>query len=179
MARYVVLLRGINVGGNNLIKMSALKACLEKAGFEDVSTFIASGNVFVSTDEKGPALVTKVEKILAKSFDYDASVVIRSKAQMKATVAKAPAGFGSAPDKYRYNVLFLKEPLTAAAAMKSVKARDGVDTAAPGPGVIYFSNLISKATQSQLSKIVASPIYKSLTIRNWNTTTKLAHLMES
>jgi uncharacterized protein (DUF1697 family) len=178
MARYVVLLRGINVGGNNLIKMSALKACLEKAGFEDVSTFIASGNVFVSTADKGPALVARIEKLLARSFDYDANVVIRSKAQMKAIVARAPAGFGSEPATYRYNVLFLKEPLTSAAAMKSVKTRDGVDAATPGPGVLYFSNLIARATQSQLGKITASPIYKSLTIRNWNTTTKLAQLME-
>ena len=48
-----------------------------------------------------------------------------------------------------------------------------------GPGVLYFSRLISKASQSRLSKIVSSPIYKSVTIRNWNTTTKLLQMMDA
>ena len=55
----------------------------------------------------------------------------------------------------------------------------GVDEAHAGPGVLYFSRLISKASQSRLSKIVSSPIYKSVTIRNWNTTTKLLRLMDA
>lgn len=178
MTRYVVLLRGINVGGNNLIKMSALKACLEKAGYEDVSTYIASGNVLLSSSEKAPALVARVEKVLAKSFDYDASVVVRSAKQMQAILASAPAGFGADPAKFRYDCLFLKEPLTSVAALKDVKTKEGVDTADPGPGVLYFSRLVAKATQSQLNRIVGSPVYKSLTIRNWNTTTKLAGMMK-
>src|SRR5438552_14543588 len=55
MARYVALLRGINVGGNNLIKMGALKACFEKQGFGDVATYIASGNVLFSESAAGAA----------------------------------------------------------------------------------------------------------------------------
>ncbi|HUQ07085.1 MAG TPA: DUF1697 domain-containing protein, partial [Kofleriaceae bacterium] len=169
MNRYVILLRGINVGGNNIIKMSALKACLEQAGFVDVSTYIASGNVFVSSDEKAPAIVTRVEKLLAKTFAYDASVVVRSKAQMQATILKAPPGFGRQPAKFRYDCLFLKEPLTAAAALKSVTAKAGVDTVHAGPGALYFSRLVARITQTQLGKIVGTPIYKQMTIRNWNT----------
>lgn len=177
MPRYVVLLRGINVGGNNLIKMSALKACLEQAGFADVSTYIASGNVFLTSDEKAPALTARVEQLLAKTFAYDASVVVRSRAQMQATIAKAPPGFGRQPAKYRYDCLFLKEPLTAAAALKLVPAKAGVDTVHAGPGALYFSRLVAKITQTQLNRIVGTPIYKQMTVRNWNTTTKLAALI--
>ena len=97
---------------------------------------------------------------------------------MKATVEKAPKGFGSAPDDYRYDVLFLKPPLTPAKAMKVIRVRDGVDTATAGPGAIYFSRLVSRITQTHLNKIVGSPIYANLTIRNWNTTTKLLALLE-
>ena len=100
-----------------------------------------------------------------------------SEKQLTEVVRRAPKGFGSEPAKYRYDVLFLKPPLTAAAAMKSIKTRDGVDQAFPGSGVLYFSRLIAKATQSQLSRIVGTPIYKSLTIRNWNTTTTLFRLL--
>jgi uncharacterized protein (DUF1697 family) len=178
MHRYVILLRGINVGGNNIIKMSALKACLEKAGFADVVTYIASGNVFVSSKESSRAALTrKIEGVLGKSFDYEASVVIRDTKEMQRIVGKAPLGFGGEPDKYRYDCIFLKEPFTAAEAMKSVKTRDGVDRAYPGTGVLYFSRLIAQASKSQLTKVVGTPAYQNMTIRNWNTTTKLLQLM--
>jgi uncharacterized protein (DUF1697 family) len=178
MHRYVVLLRGINVGGNNIIKMSALKACLEKAGFADVVTYIASGNVLVSSKEANRAALTKkLEKVLAASFDYKASVVIRDAREMQRVVGKAPSGFGTQPAKYRYDVLFLKEPMTATEAMKSVKTKEGVDEAHAGAGVLYFSRLIAKASSSYLNKIVGTPAYQSMTIRNWNTTTKLATMM--
>lgn len=61
--------------------------------------------------------------------------------------------------------------------MKSVRVKAGVDEAHAGKGVLYFSHLISKASQSQLSRLVSMPVYQSMTIRNWNTTTKLLELM--
>ena len=63
--------------------------------------------------------------------------------------------------------------------MKSVRTKEGVDRAFAGKGVLYFSRLVAKATQSQMGKIVGLPVYKSMTIRNWNTTTKLLALMQS
>jgi uncharacterized protein (DUF1697 family) len=96
---------------------------------------------------------------------------------MRATVEKAPKGFGRAPAAYRYDVIFLKDPLTPAEAMKSVKAKPGVDRVFAGDGVLYFSRLISRAAQSQLSRVVGTPAYQNMTIRNWNTTVKLFDLM--
>ena len=97
---------------------------------------------------------------------------------MNEIVAHAPQVFGSDPDTYRYHVIFLKEPMMAAEAMKSVSTKEGVDQAFAGKGVLYFSILISKATQSHISRIASSPAYQSMTIRNWNTTTKLLNIME-
>jgi uncharacterized protein (DUF1697 family) len=62
--------------------------------------------------------------------------------------------------------------------MRSVLTREGVDRADAGPGVLYFSRLTSRASQSQLSRIVSTPAYRNMTIRNWNTTTKLARMLE-
>jgi uncharacterized protein (DUF1697 family) len=178
MSRYVALLRGINVGGNNVIRMTALKACFEKQGFRDVTTFIQSGNVlFDAVDSGRVQLVQQIEMMLAATFHYPASIVLRGHKQMRDIVERAPAGFGTQPDRYRCDVIFLKEPLKASVALKSVLVRQGVDHAHAGPGVLYFSRLISKATQSQLSRIVSLPIYQRLTIRNWNTTTKLLRMM--
>ena len=179
MTTYVALLRGINVGGKNLIKMPALKAAFEAEGFGDVSTYIQSGNVLFGSPQKGSkALTERIEAMLAASFDYIPTVVVRSRAQMRSVVEKAPKGFGTKPDTYRYEVLFLKEPLTAKAALKHVPTNPAVDTAHAGVGVIYHSRLTARATASRLSQIAASPIYPKLTIRNWNTTTKLLSLME-
>jgi uncharacterized protein (DUF1697 family) len=180
MSTYVALLRGINVGGNNLIKMPVLKACFEAGGFQQVTTYIASGNVvFASTARGGNAAVTAaIEESLERRFKLPIKVVVRSLKQMRDVVKRAPKGFGILPAKFRYDAIFLKEPLTAAVAMKSVVLREGVDEAHAGAGVLYFSRLIARATQSQLSRIVGLPVYQSMTIRNWNTTTRLLALME-
>jgi uncharacterized protein (DUF1697 family) len=179
MSQYVALLRGINVGGNNLIKMTALKACFESDGFRDVSTYIASGNVLFSSDDAERAQLTRrIEQLLSATFKYQATVVVRTRKQMQAIVERAPAGFGAQPARYRYDVIFLMEPLTAKVVIKSVLTREGVDQAYAGSGVLYFSRLVSRVTQSKLGKIVYLPTYQSMTIRNWNTTTKLLQVME-
>ena len=180
MNQYVALLRGINVGGKNLIKMTDLKSCFEALGFEDVNTYIQSGNVLFSADKSDQAKLTKrIEEALSKTFNYKSRVVIRSRKQLKDIVAHAPKGFGSDPATYRYDVIFLKNPLTATKAMKSVTTKEGIDQAFAGKGVLYFSRLISKASQSHLTRIIALPVYQSMTIRNWNTTTKLINMMEA
>jgi uncharacterized protein (DUF1697 family) len=179
MPRCVALLRGINVGGKNLIKMPALRACFEEGGFEDVSTYIQSGNVLFSTPSRSNrALTDRIEAMLADAFDYVPTVVVRSGRQLRAIVANAPKGFGTQPTKYRSDVIFLKEPLTAAKALASIRTNPAVDTAHAGVGVLYFSRLEEKATASRLNTIVGSPIYPSITIRNWNTTTKLLGLLD-
>ncbi|SRR6266700_2899610 len=177
MGRYVALLRGINVGGNNLIKMPALKACFEAQGLRDVATYIQSGNVvFSSGSRRADELAREIEGALTAAFGCK-SMVLRSQKQMKAVVARAPQGFGTQPARYRYDVIFLNPPLSAATAIKSAPAAPGVDEVHPGSGVLYFSRLISQATRSQLRKVISSPIYSSVTIRNWNTTTALLRMM--
>ena len=177
---YVALLRGINVGGNNLIGMPRLKACFEAQGFGEVATYIQSGNVlFTAGRANRQVLTSQIEKALTKTFSYESRVVVRSRDDMKATVERAPRGFGGRPAAYRYDVVFLKHPLTADEAMKSISTKPGVDSVFAGDSVLYFSRLISRATQSRLSRVAGTPAYQNMTIRNWNTTTKLFELMKS
>jgi uncharacterized protein (DUF1697 family) len=180
MAQYVALLRGINVGGNNIIRMTELRRCFEDLGFGNVATYIQSGNVLFEATERRPAsLSVRIEAALLQRFDYQARIVLRSHAKLRAIVADAPSGFGSQPNLYRYDVLFLREPLSAAEAMQQVTTREGVDQAFAGDGVCYFARLISRATQSYLSRLAALPVYRSMTARNWNTTTKLLALLDA
>lgn len=177
MNSYVALLRGINVGGKNKIKMADLKACFEASSFREVRTYIQSGNVIFRAGETDQVRLTdQIEAVLSESFNYELPVVVRSAGEMEKIVAQAPEAFGSDPASYRYDVIFLKEPLAPAEAMQVVTAKEGVDQAFAGNNVLYFSRLISKATQSHLSRIVSTPIYQNITIRNWNTTTRLAEM---
>jgi len=179
VARYVALLRGINVGGKNLIRMPALKAAFEDDGFGNVTTYIQSGNVlFDAADVDSAKLTKRIEKMLAEAFDYVPTVVVRSRRQMRAIVDRAPKGFGSQPAKHLYDTVFLKEPLTARAAIKQLSMNPGIDEAWPGTGVLYLSRLRARATSSRLNRVASLPIYANMTIRNWNTTTKLLALME-
>ena len=180
MTQYVALLRGINVGGSNLIRMAGLKQCFEAHGLRDVSTYIQSGNVLFRANRSNQHELTgRIEKVLSKTFSYRSRVVVRSFEEMKAIVERAPKGFGTRPKVYRYDVVFLKDPLTADEAMRGMTAKPGVDRVFAGEGVLYVSRLISKAAQSHLTRVVGTPAYQNMTLRNWNTTRRLLELMDA
>jgi uncharacterized protein (DUF1697 family) len=156
MSRYLALLRGINVGGNNLIRMPALKTCFEAQGFGDVATFIASGNVLFTARRAGQHGLTRgIEEALSKTFAYRSRVVVRSFEQMKAIVDGAPKEFGARPATHRYDVVFLKEPLTADEAMKSVTAKPGWTGCIRGKGCFTFRG--SPARRRRASSLVSLP----------------------
>lgn len=177
-SRHVALLRGINVGGSNLIKMADLRASFEGLGFTDVATYIQSGNVVFSAKRAAKQKLTKtIEAALSKTFQYGSRVVLISALELKAVVAQAPGGFGKQPARYRYDVVFVMQPLTPRDVIEQIATNPAVDTVAAGEHALYFRRLVSKATQSHLRKLIAHPIYQSVTLRNWNTTTQLLAML--
>ena len=88
-----------------------------------------------------------------------------------------PKGFGAAPDTYHSDAIFLMD-IDRDEAFAVFKPRDGVDKVWPGEGMIYSQRLSAERTRSRLSKIMESPLYKSMTIRSWQTTQKLLELLE-
>lgn len=176
---YVVLLRGINVGGNNRIAMADLRACVEGTGAADVATYIQSGNVLFDGGRTGRAAWrARLETVLSERFGYAATVVVRSREDIRATVAGAPRGYGDDPDVYRYDVIFLVEPLTADEVVAQVPVREEVDEVAAGDGVVYHRRLNARAAHSRFSRVVGMPIYRSMTTRNWRTTTTLLTMLD-
>ncbi|MDD5367796.1 MAG: DUF1697 domain-containing protein [Anaerolineaceae bacterium] len=180
MNTYVILLRGINVGGKNIIPMADLKSCLEKLGFADVSTYIASGNVMLASDKSADEIKGRIEVALTKSFKLDSElikVLVLSRNQLQAVIDKKPEGFGDQPEKYHSDAIFLMD-IDAAQAMPAFNPREGVDQVWPGHGVIYSQRLSALRSKSRLSRIVASPLYRSMTIRSWSTTIKLLDILK-
>ncbi len=178
---YLVLLRGINVGGKNKVTMSDLKHCLEDLGYRDVRTYIASGNVLLRSDQDQQTVATIIEKALSASFKLDSKlikVLVLTHQELETVVNKKPPHFGDTPQQYHSDVIFLLgiEPKEA---LSIFHPHPEVDRIWPGDNVIYSQRLSAKRTKSRLSKIVSSPLYQCMTIRNWNTVTKLLTLLKS
>ena len=179
MNTYIILLRGINVGGKNKVPMASLRKCLEELGFSHVLTYIASGNVILESDKHADELKAQIEAALPKSFKLDnelIKVLVLTPNQLQAVIDNKPEGFGEQPEKYHSDAIFLMG-IDSAQAIRVFDPREGVDNVWPGDGVIYSQRLSAQRTRSRLSKIVATPVYKSMTIRSWNTTTKLLEIL--
>jgi uncharacterized protein (DUF1697 family) len=177
--KYVVLLRGINVGGKNIVAMASLKKCLKELGFSNVSTYIASGNVILESDKPADEINALLEEALPKSFKLDddlIKVLVLTHNQLQAVIDNKPEGFGEQPEKYHSDAIFLMG-IDSALAIPLFNPRYGVDKVWPGDGVIYSQRLSSQRTKSRLSKVMATPAYKSMTIRSWSTTTKLLEIL--
>jgi uncharacterized protein (DUF1697 family) len=175
---YLALLRGINVGGRNVVKMAELRLAFEELGHADVATYIQSGNVlFEAPRQKRGQLATAIESKLSEGFGVEMRVVLVTAAELKGVVEDAPEGFGA--ETHLSDVIFLRKPLTAGKAIALLETKEGVDSVWPGRGVVYFSRLAARASSSRLSRFVSLPEYRNTTIRSWSTTTKLLALIES
>ena len=166
--------------GLHKIPMSDLKKCLEDLGFSNVSTYIASGNVILKSDKRAEEVKAQIEKVLPESFKLDnelIKVLVLTHNQFQAIIDNKPKGFGEQPEKYHSDAIFLMG-IDSAQAMPVFDPREGVDKVWPGEGVIYSQRLSSQRTKSRLSKIIGTSAYKFMTIRSWNTTTKLLTMLE-
>lgn len=175
MNSFLILLRGINVGGRNSVPMARLRQLLEDLGFPDVSTYIASGNVILKSDRPAAKIRAQIEEALPRTFKLDSEliqVLVLTRSQLQAVVDNKPDGFGEEPGTFHSDAIFLID-IDAAEAMAVFDPREGVDWVWPGDGVIYSQRLSAQRTKSRLGKIVGTPPYRSMTIRSWNTTKAL------
>ena len=177
--KYLALLRGINVGGKNIIKMDELKKLFEEMKFINIKTYIQSGNVIFQDYENNKIKIQKkIEKVLYKKLNISINIAIFTFSEIEEIVNKKPKKFGEDIEN-KYEVIYLIEPLNINEAIKEIKTREGVDKMFKGKNVIYISRLIKNLNKSYFSKIIDTPIYQNITIRNWNTTKKLYELMKN
>ena len=104
--RYVALLRAVNVGGRK-VEMAKLRKAVEEAGFEEVATYIASGNLFFDSKERSKAkIVAGLEKAIKAEFGFEAPVALRTVKELEALVASKPFEGWSKSDDHRLLVNF-------------------------------------------------------------------------
>lgn len=161
--------------------MAALRELLESHGHTKVSTYIASGNVILTSDQSAAAIKRELEDALPRTFKLDSelvAVLVLTRAQLRAIVRDRPKGFGDRPDTYHSDAIFLMG-IDATTAMEVFDPRPGVDEVWPGKGVIYSQRLSTERTRSRLGKIMDTPAYKAMTIRSWQTMLALLERMEA
>lgn len=181
MSTHVILIRGINVGGKNSVSMAQLREGLAELGCSDPQTLLNSGNAVADSPATPADLATALENFLPKRFRLDdelVRVLVLTPAALRQVVDARPGGFGSRPELYHSDAIFLIG-IPVAEAMAVFDPREGVDAVWPGDGVIYSQRLSAQRTKSKLGKIIGTPAYKSMTIRSWSTTTKLLALVEA
>ncbi len=175
---YVALLRGVNVGGNGIVSMKALKASFEKAGFADVTTYINSGNVIFKVAEKDARkLEQKIEKILVSQYKLPSKVIVRSFVEFSRLIKSLPTSWTD-DKKWKYNVIFLRQVIDSKDTLKGLDPKKGIEEAIYYPGTLLWRAKTSDLTKSSMLKINRQKIYQDMTVRNLNTTKKLFELMQ-
>lgn len=179
MPRYITLLRGINVGGNNKIAMPVLKEGFESLGFTAVVTYINSGNIAFSTEAGDcDSLSIQVKAMIQERFALDIVVFTILQETLQEVLTAAPDWWGR-PDKAIYdNLVFLLPPLTYEAFADAVGAPNAeLEEVHPYQDTVFWSYSRKDYQKSNWWKQTAKKSIKDqITIRTANTVRKIAQL---
>lgn len=174
--RYAALFRGINVGGHNKIKMDELRKMFESLGFENVKSYIASGNIAFDTKKtKDSSLTRKLEEAVTKKFSLEIDIVIRTTAEIESAIKQNPFEKEHTDDTKLF-LVFLKEllPKEKADLLLSnnnekekfhVNGRDIFALSKKG----FINSILAK-------KYIDNKLKTPSTARNWRTVNKIAEL---
>jgi uncharacterized protein (DUF1697 family) len=178
MPRHILLLRGVNIGSRNRIAMPALREALTDAGFDDVRTYLQSGNVVLSATGTPANVGRKTERLISKAFGLDIRVVARTRAQLAKVVELNPLR-KVAKDPKRYQVSFL-DAKPSRAVLRRVE-----EAAVPPEKVVAIGREIyawhpDTIARSRLWALLAGQtLGVTATARNWTTVQKLLELADA
>lgn len=159
--------------------MADLKTSLEKAGLLQVRTYIQSGNViFDSTEENTVELTRLVEETIAKDFGFIVPSAVFAEHEWRDILTQAPKTWGQNPE-WKHNLLVLLKPFVMPEVISAIGVlKPGIETLDAGDGVLYQSMSKALFGKTTTGRLASSPIYKRMTIRNYNTAQKLSELLD-
>jgi uncharacterized protein (DUF1697 family) len=177
VAQHIVLLRGINLGSRNRVAMPALRAALEKDGFDDVRSYLQSGNLVLASSAKADAVARKVQCVIAKEFGLEIAVVTRTRAQLAKVVERNPLAKVAKSPK-RYQVSFLDAKPSRAVVRRIEEAADPKERVVVEGREIYAWHPDTIARSKLWALLAGQDLGVTATARNWTTVTKLLELAE-
>jgi len=179
MTTHLALLRGINVSGHNMIKMDALKAALENIGFQNVQTYIQSGNVFVDTEEENAAAVGfKIKQEIFKVFGHEVPTVVIGKSDLESCFKNNPFLKEKELDIKKIYVAFLSIPQRSESINDLKMSQVKPDEASIDESRIYIKYAVGAGKTRFDQKYIEKKLNVTATIRNWNTVTQLLKIYE-
>lgn len=179
MVRYIALLRGINVGGNNKIAIQELKAGFEALGFEQVVTHLNSGNViFSANDEKDYELTEAIERMIQSKFALEIPVLIIPQEEVVELLREAPTWWGSEDKEIYDNLIFLYPDLSFGEFLQEVGApNETYEKVQQGKQAVFWSFVRQEKQKTNWwTKTATARIRQKTTIHTANTVRKIAEL---
>ena len=177
MARYVALLRGVNIGPRNRVAMPVLREALEEAGFEDVRTYVQSGNIALTSRAKPETVRRKVERVVAERFGLEIAVVVRTRAELAAVVQRNPL-HKVATEPKRYQVSFLSGKLSAKIVRELEEAAAAGERVVVSGREVYAWHPQTVARSKLWAKLAGKTLGVTATSRNWTTVEALLELAD-
>ncbi len=179
MTTHLALLRGINVSGHNMMKMEALKTTLEGIGFENVETYIQTGNVFVDTNEENAAAVGfKIKQEIFKVFGHEVPVVVIGKSDLEVCFKNNPFLKEKDLDIKKLYVAFVSTTLRSDGINDLKMSQVKPDEASIDESRIYIKYAVGAGKTRFDQKYIEKKLNVTATIRNWNTVTQLLKMYE-
>lgn len=179
MTTHLALLRGINVSGHNMIKMEALKTTLEAIGFQNVQTYIQSGNVFVDSDEENASKVGFVIKQeIFKVFGHEVPIVVVNKDDLAVCFKNNPYLKEKDIDTKKLYVAFVSTTLKSDSINDLKISQFKPDEASIDGNKIYIKYAVGAGKTRFDQKYIEKKLNVVATIRNWNTVTQLLKIYE-
>ena len=179
MTTHLALLRGINVSGHNMIKMDALKTTLENIGFQNVQTYIQSGNVFVDTEEESPAKVGfLIKQEIFKVFGHEVPVVVIGKNDLEACFSNNSFLKEQEMDTKKLYVAFVSITLRSDSINDLKMSQVKPDEASIDASRIYIKYAVGAGKTRFDQKYIEKKLNVIATIRNWNTVSQLLKMYE-
>ena len=170
---YVAFLRGINVGGKSIVSMAVIKEALVTLGLSDVRTYINSGNVIFSTKAADTQkLAARIEKALEERTGMPIKVLVMDHKALKKLVGAIPRNWVDDKTMRTYVLLLWKE-LDDIKILERLPVRSGVDNVRYTPGAVIWQVDRKDVAKSHMSRMVGTPDYRQITMRNVNTMRKL------
>ena len=178
MARLIVLLRGINLGARNRVSMPELREALEDAGYDDVRTYLQSGNVVLTSSASAKKLASECEHVIADRFGLEIDVVVRTRNELAKVVERNPLG-RVAKDPKRYQVSFLASKPSAKLVRKVADAAVPPEELISIGRELYAWHPTGVARSKLWAQLGGKGLGVTATTRNWTTVTKLLELADA
>ena len=178
--RSIALLRGINVGGKNILPMKSLAALFENAGCRDVATVIQSGNVVFRAEAALTAQLPElIRKAILRAHQIDVPVILRSAAELKKIAARHPHLKPGTELKLLYVGFLAKRPGAAKVAALDPKRSPEDVYSVHGREVYVRYSPAGSARSKFTNQYIDTRLGTVSTLRNWNTVLKLNDLAQA